>query len=241
MAWGEVVAVLADRSIDFLAAMLAIWKAGAVYLPLDPRWPVVRRQQVLAESRTRWLLVDSGHQAAGEGPVLSGVEGTAAGWQGQVLGLETLLGQVEDERDPKALPGPDDLAYVIYTSGSTGRPKGVMVEQRGMLNHLYAKIEALDLTAGDVVAQNSPQSFDISVWQFLAGLLVGAHTHIIGDEVAFDPGALLAEVERAGVTVFETVPSMLRAMPGLPTEVPMVSVCLGYGGWCRRGRRCRWR
>ena len=68
---------------------------------------------------------------------------------------------------------------------------------------------------------------------------MGGRTHIVGDEIAFDPAALLAEVERAGVTVFETVPSMLRAMPGLPTEVTKVSVCLGCGGWCRRGRRCR--
>ena len=63
---------------------------------------------------------------------------------------------------------------MIYTSGSTGRPKGVMVQQRGMINHLYAKVGDLGLGAHDVVAQTASQSFDISVWQFLAPLVVGA-------------------------------------------------------------------
>ena len=217
---GDVVALLGERGIDFLTAMLAIWKASAVYLPLDPRWPQLRRQQVLEESRVPFLLADAGHLAAGEEPVLrsplsppkGAVEGTAVGWQGELLPLETMLGHAEEDGDPDVLPGPGDLAYVIYTSGSTGRPKGAMVEQRGLVNHLYAKIEALSLTAEDVIAQNSPQSFDISVRQFLVGLLVGARTHIVRDEVAFDPAALLAEVEQAGVTVFESVPSLLRAI-----------------------------
>ncbi|HET9619872.1 MAG TPA: amino acid adenylation domain-containing protein, partial [Kofleriaceae bacterium] len=113
-----------------------------------------------------------------------------------------------------ALPAgaPGDLAYVIYTSGSTGVPKGAMVEQRGMVNHLFAKITDLAIHAGDCVAQNASQCFDISVWQFLSALVVGGRTHIIADDAAHDPVALLDTVHAQGVTVLEVVPSMLRAM-----------------------------
>src|SRR5205807_315322 len=82
------------------------------------------------------------------------------------------------------------LAYVIYTSGTTGRPKGVMVEHAGMMNHLRAKIRALGIGEDDVVVQNSFQCFDVSVWQFLAPLLVGARAAILPDTVAHDPTRL---------------------------------------------------
>src|SRR6185312_5357264 len=98
------------------------------------------------------------------------------------------------------------------TSGSTGKPKGVMVEQQGMLNHLYAKIEALQLSEKDRVAQTASQCFDISVWQFLAALLVGGQVQIFPDEVSHDPGQLLAQVEEQRISILETVPSLLRAM-----------------------------
>ena len=101
---------------------------------------------------------------------------------------------------------------MIYTSGSTGRPKGVMVQQRGMINHLYAKVGDLGLGAHDVVAQTASQSFDISVWQFLAPLVVGGRVQVYPDEVAHDPWALLEAVGRDGVTVLEVVPSFLAAL-----------------------------
>ncbi len=87
-----------------------------------------------------------------------------------------------------------------------------MVEHRGMLNHLWAKVTALGLSREDVVAQTASQSFDISVWQFLAALLVGGRVEIFPDEVAHDPLRLGGEVESCGVTVLETVPSLLRLM-----------------------------
>ena len=88
---------------------------------------------------------------------------------------------------PAGPAGASSLAYVIYTSGSTGVPKGAMIEQRGLINHLLSKISDLELSASDVVAQTSPQSFVISVWQFLAALMVGARVHICADEKVQDP------------------------------------------------------
>jgi amino acid adenylation domain-containing protein len=105
-------------------------------------------------------------------------------------------------------PDPD-LAYLLFTSGSTGEPKGVMVHHRGLLNHLLAKIEDLGLNASDRIAQTASASFDISLWQMLAPLLVGARVEILSDAVVREPDRLLAEVESRGITVLELVPSVL--------------------------------
>src|SRR6266487_216907 len=115
-------------------------------------------------------------------------------------------------RDLSAVGGPCRLAYVIYTSGSTGMPKGAMVEQRGMVNHLLAKVAWLGLGAGDVVAATASPSFDISVWQMLAVLLAGGRVEVFPDQVAADPGLLLGELAARRVTVAEVVPSVLHEM-----------------------------
>ena len=87
-----------------------------------------------------------------------------------------------------------------------------MIEQRGMFNHLLSKISDLELSASDVIAQTAPQSFVISVWQFLAALMVGARVHICADEVVRDPALLAEEIGREGVTVLQIVPALLRAI-----------------------------
>src|SRR3546814_5020699 len=106
----------------------------------------------------------------------------------------------------------DLLAYVIYTSGSTGLPKGVMVEQRGMLNNQLSKVPYLALSETDVIAQTASQSFDISVWQFLAAPLFGARVDIVPNVIAHDPQGLLEHVQRQAITVLESVPSLIQGM-----------------------------
>ncbi len=204
---GVVVALLAERGLDFLAALLGILRAGGVYLPLDPRYPVRRQVQVLAESRAPFLLAAAGFLPfAREILALEGGEARP----------EVLPALAELSARPGSAPplrtSPTDLAYVIYTSGSTGVPKGAMVDAQGMVNHLWLKIRTLGLTAADRVAQTATQSFDISVWQSLAALLVGGTVLIFPDEVAQDPPRLLAEVARGQITVLEVVPSQLRVM-----------------------------
>lgn len=202
------VALLADRGIDYLVTIIGVLKAGGAYLPLDPGHPASRLAHVLEQSETRLVLVADQFVSVLD----ETLKNISQAPRPVVLQLdELLLQEVPDENVP-ARGTPDDLSYVMYTSGSTGKPKGVMIEQRGMLNHLYAKVLDLKLTAADTVVQNASQSFDISVWQFLAALLVGGRVCIVSDEVAHDPAALVAAVERNRVTVFETVPSMLRMM-----------------------------
>ncbi len=204
-----VVALLAERGLDLLTAMLATFRTGAAYLPLDPRHPPRRHREILERSHVSVVLVS--RDLAG---LLSAAEQELAASSLRVLVLEDLLAARGQAREPAARSLPSNLAYVIYTSGSTGVPKGAMVEQRGMLNHLAAKIRDLDLGPRDRVAQNASQCFDISVWQFLAALVVGARVVIYGDEVAHDPERLLDRVRRDGITILELVPSVMQLLVG---------------------------
>ena len=203
---GVLVGMLAERGIDFLIAFLAIFKAGGVYLPLDPEHPARRLYQVLSQSGCSSVITMSKFE-----PILSqAIEEFPLEKQPQVLQLETLLTLQQSEENLSPHCGIRDAAYVMYTSGSTGMPKGAMIEHLGMLNHIYAKISDTQLSNVDIVAQNGPQCFDISVWQYLAALVVGGRVIIFKDEIAHDPASLLREVEQRGVTILQLVPSMLR-------------------------------
>ncbi|MEU8263198.1 amino acid adenylation domain-containing protein [Micromonospora sp. NPDC048999] len=198
---GSLAALLTDRGADAITGVLAALSTDGAYLPLDPRSPVARNADLLVDSGTRWLLVDQAHEALAAEVV------AAAGVPVTVLPL-TSAGL--PATPAPLVAGLADLAYVIFTSGSTGRPKGAMVHRRGMLNHLLAKVEDLDLTDADVVVQNAALTFDVSVWQMLSSLVTGGSVDVVDDDTALDPAALFGRVERHGVTILEVVPSLLR-------------------------------
>ena len=205
-----VVALLAGRDIELLTSILATFKAGGAYLPLAPKDPPRRLSQILTQSRAA-VLVTTHELAAGARQALAELP-EAARPRLIVYGQEDEPDFAPAAENLPARSGPRDLAYVIYTSGSTGVPKGAMIEHRGMLNHLYAKVYALGLSAADVVAETASQCFDISVWQFLAALLVGGRVEIFDDETAHNGTRLLAAAARRGVTILESVPALVGAM-----------------------------
>ena len=193
----ENVAVLMRRSPSLLVAMLALFKCGGVYLPLDPHQPAARLTQIISDSKSPLVLAAEEFRGMVEAPVLF---------------IEDLLSEPESEQNLSDTIDPVNLAYLIYTSGSTGAPKGAMLEHRGMFNHLDTKVVDLELSQSDVVAQTASQCFDVSVWQLLAPLLTGGQVRIIADDVVKEPSQLLAELARASVSVLEVVPSQLRAI-----------------------------
>ncbi|WP_338723475.1 non-ribosomal peptide synthetase [Pseudomonas tolaasii] len=199
------VALLAERSLDLLGMIIGSFKAGAGYLPLDPGLPSQRLSRIIDLSRTPLLVCT---QACRE-QALELLEAFACSARPKLLIWEALA---QADTNPGIYSGPDNLAYVIYTSGSTGLPKGVMVEQRGMLNNQLSKVPYLDLSPADVIAQTASQSFDISVWQFLAAPLFGARVAIVPNTIAHDPQGLLTHVQAQGITVLESVPSLIQGM-----------------------------
>ncbi len=216
----SLVALLARRSIDFLTAMLAVFKAGGAYLPLDPAHPPRRLGQVLSRSGSELILAaDEFDETLARVFAEGHFEAEAS--QPPVVGLEDLLARAHGSENLPARNVPGNLAYVIYTSGSTGMPKGAMLEQRGMCNHLWAKVETLGVTGADVVAQTATQCFDVSVWQMLTALLAGGRTYIADEELALDSIGQLRMIAEQGITILEIVPSQLRVMvDGVRTMPP---------------------
>lgn len=201
------VAVLAERDLEWVGLLLGVCKAGGGYLPLDPKQPVSRLTQVLEESRAPVVLTTQGG-AAGLAQALADLPGPVP----QQVSWEAIQAGGWGTGDLPRRSGPGDLAYVIYTSGSTGVPKGAMVEHRGMLNNVWSKIPRLGLGAADVIAQTASQCFDISVWQCVTALVCGGRVQIIPDEMVQDPWQLAAEVVAHGVTILEPVPALLRGV-----------------------------
>ncbi|MGF7029123.1 amino acid adenylation domain-containing protein/non-ribosomal peptide synthase protein (TIGR01720 family) [Paenibacillus mucilaginosus] len=199
---GSVVALMAHRSLDMLAGIFGILKAGAAYLPLDPGYP---------EERLRYMLEDSGAGLLlGSSESLDGVPF----FKGIVLDLSDEADDGLPEGNPEPASGPGDLAYVIYTSGSTGRPKGVMIENRAVVNRLVWMQKRYPLQAHDVILQKTPLSFDVSVWELFWWSLCGAGVCLLEPGGEKDPAALTQAIAAHGVTVLHFVPSMLNAWLG---------------------------
>src|SRR5206468_92922 len=115
------------------------------------------------------------------------------------LDLDAIYAEAHPDTDLGVRVDADQLAYIYFTSGSTGQPKGAMCEHAGMLNHLLAKIEDLEIGPDQVVAQTAPQCFDISLWQLVSALVVGGRTLIVEQEVILDVERFVDRVAEAGV------------------------------------------
>lgn len=198
------IALCAQRSPEMVMALLAILKAGAAYVPLDPDYPPDRLRHMLEDCGAKILLLDDAGQQALDAKLTGGrlwfhLQQDRALWQGE-----------SDEN----LPSPEDishaLAYVIYTSGSTGLPKGVMNEHRGVVNRLRWMQQQYQLTPQDTVLQKTPFSFDVSVWEFFLPLMVGARLALAKAGGHRDPAYLSELIAAQQVTTVHFVPSMLQ-------------------------------
>src|SRR5213594_4231937 len=208
-----VVAVVTERNLDWMAAVLAIFKAGGAYLPIEPHFPADRIARTLSRAGCRLVLTERGSTATLDHAVdsLSGV---------QRLFIDAAYEEEHPDGDLGVDIAPDQLAYIYFTSGSTGEPKGAMCEHAGMLNHLCAKIHDLSIGEGQVVAQTAPQCFDISLWQLLSALLVGGRTLIVEQEVILDARRLIDKLVDGRVAVVQVVPSYLEVLVSYLAQSP---------------------
>ncbi|MFJ6620662.1 amino acid adenylation domain-containing protein [Kitasatospora sp. NPDC091335] len=199
------VAVALRRGPDLVTALLAVLKAGAVYVPVDPEHPAARREHLLRDSAAALLIADPSHDLP-EFPAHVVLDGGDPAF---------LAGY-----DPAALPPVDPAcaAYAVYTSGSTGLPKGVLVPHEGIRNRVLWTVDRHGLAAGDRVLQKTTIGFDAAMWEFLAPLVCGATIVLAPDGAHRDPAEMLRAVAEHDVTVLQLVPSVLSTLvdqPGL--------------------------
>lgn len=195
---GELVALELDRSAELVIAMLAAWRIGAAFLPLDPSWPVARRQLILADAKPA-LHLDAAHLA----------EANVA------ASTETIV----DRAAPL-----DHLAYVLYTSGSTGAPKGVMVEHRQLANYVSAVSTALRLEDSRRWGFIGSVAADLGYTALFGALANGACLVIAGAAEAQDAESFSRFVRDRRIDALKIVPSHLDALldsgqPALPARL----------------------
>ncbi|MEF3115201.1 amino acid adenylation domain-containing protein [Streptomyces chrestomyceticus] len=216
-----VVAVVTERNLDWTAAVLAVLKAGGVYLPIEPHFPADRIATILARSGCALVLTEHGStgtldQALKDLPEV------------RCLTVGTAYAEDHADGDLGVTVTAGQLAYIYFTSGSTGEPKGAMCEHAGLLNHLFAKIDDLEIGPGQAVAQTAPQCFDISLWQLIAALLVGGRTFLVGQDAILDVPRFVDRITEGRVNVLQVVPSYLEAVLSYLEQHPRTLPDLRY-------------
>jgi amino acid adenylation domain-containing protein/non-ribosomal peptide synthase protein (TIGR01720 family) len=225
----RVVAIVADRAPETVVAILAVLKAGAAWLPLDPAYPADRLRYMLADSGAR-LVVAGGALPAGLRPADLP----------EIVDLRREASDVaaRPSTDPGVPVDPAGLAYVIYTSGSTGRPKGVAVPHRGVPNLARWKRSRLGQRPGDRALQFASLSFDAAVEEVLGALLTGATLVMVGRE-AITPGDTLRETLRRERISFATLPPAALAVTE-PDGLPDLRVVVSAGEALPAAVAARW-
>ncbi|GAA4563120.1 non-ribosomal peptide synthetase [Planotetraspora kaengkrachanensis] len=197
---GGLVAVCLRRSADMIAALFAVWRAGAAYLPIDPEHPRNRIALVLDDSRAARVLTDR--------------ELSPLFPEDRVLLVEDAADREEADADAQEPADPEQAAYVLYTSGSTGRPKGVAVPHRALARFLDAMTAILGEQEDRTWLALTSLSFDISALEIFLPLTRGGRVEIAPDHLLRDGPALTRLIGAAGVTNVQATPSGWRMLTG---------------------------
>ncbi|MBQ1075158.1 amino acid adenylation domain-containing protein [Micromonospora sp. C31] len=202
------VAVCLERGLEVVVTLLAVLKAGGVYLPVDPDHPTERLRFMLADAGATVVVTEArfADRVAADGVAVVAVDADRA----------VIAGRDATAPDPST--GSDDLAYVIYTSGSTGRPKGVMIPHGAYAHHCEVIARAYDIGPGDRVVLLSALTFDVAMDGMVATLLAGA-TLVVSDPVFWSPAELPDRLARHRITHMEITPAYYReVMDALPAD-----------------------
>jgi amino acid adenylation domain-containing protein len=197
---GDVIGLSLDRSPEMVLALIAIWKAGAAYIPLDPSYPAERIEFMLKDAAATILLTSGKYRGRLHTPAKD-------------LILEEGLEKLTDYPvTPPVNATGTDLAYILYTSGSTGTPKGVAIEHHNLINFMISMQKEPGIDAGDRLLAVTTISFDIAGLELYLPLISGA-TVVLADITSAKDGRILLDMVRSEkISIMQATPSTWRIM-----------------------------
>ncbi len=220
---GDVVGIYLDRNVEMVCALLAILKAGAAYVPLEPSFPDQRVEWILRSLSARIVLSEA--QYVGKDLALPDLK--------QWVNLDGLdLSQYSDV-NPLPLACPDDTAYMIFTSGSTGTPKGVKVAHRSVMNLIEWVNQKFGVNSDDRLLFVTSICFDLSVYDIFGLLAAGGSIHIASKAEISEPRALIYLLNHGGITFWDSAPPALQRLAPMFDEILPGSLRLVFmsGDW----------
>jgi amino acid adenylation domain-containing protein len=216
---GDRVGIYLGKSIDAVAAIYGILKAGAAYVPVDPGAPPARNAYIMHNCAVKALIMEqrfaekfsAEHGQLGALPSLLLLEGTNAGTAlRQALDREDALERASETRT--ATPDSSDLAYILYTSGSTGKPKGVMLSHENAVSFVDWCSEVFEPHANDRFSSHAPFHFDLSILDIHVALKHGAALVIIAEDIGKEPQHLAPLIAEQRISVWYSAPSILSLL-----------------------------
>ncbi|UHO38305.1 amino acid adenylation domain-containing protein [Chryseobacterium capnotolerans] len=218
----ELVPLCLERSENMLIAILAVLKAGAAYVPMDPSYPVDRIEHILKDTGARIILA--------EDSTIEKINHLSV----QYLSLNDsnfrILMDSQESSNPVTDVSADRLAYVIYTSGTTGLPKGVMVEHQNVMNVVDKVREAYGFSAGEKITAYTSYVFDVSVSEFFNALLYGNELHVLDEATKKDADLISRYLLDNEIAYTYLPPVMLSVLPRV--DYPSVKGFLYAGEPC---------
>ncbi len=206
---GDRIAVCLERSFGLMVSVFGILKAGAIYMPVSPKFPASRISEILDDATPAMTVTSAGTSSN----LPDGINKTD---------IDIFMSEIHSHKvnTPDRSVSPADVAYIIYTSGTTGKPKGVMIEHHSVLNRIGWMQKKYPLSSSDVLLQKTPVTFDVSVWELFWWSFVGASLVLLEPEGEKSPETILATIKKYGVTIIHFVPSMFSTFLTFLDSIP---------------------
>ncbi len=214
---GDIVPVILDRGPQILITLLALFKCGAAYLPIDPGFPEERIKYMLADAGATWCITNNAY--AVKFSLTKSIQ----------LDTESDLIASQSASFPQAPQQPENLAYILYTSGTTGQPKGVLITQKNLVNLLLGVQDVLHTGPHTRLLSVTTISFDIATMEIFLPLIGGGQLHLSDEETVKSGEALLSILERHKINMLQATPITFKMMldAGWEEKMGLIALCGG--------------